>query len=100
MHDVEVARTRLSRRIAFCAPRQQEFATLVEFRDARAVVAVGDEQGAVWKPGEESGPVEVLVVGAGLAGRAKGLDQELAIIGEFENYVVIIIHYLDEFSGP
>ena len=50
VHIVHVARPLLVRRSAFLAPVKKELAVLVELRDARSVVAVGNKHGAVRKP--------------------------------------------------
>ena len=58
VHVAEVAGARLDRDRAagppLLAPLHQELAVLVELRDARAGVAVGDEEGAVGQPVDDT----------------------------------------------
>src|ERR1700680_2703769 len=50
VHGIEVVWSHLLAIFAPLAPRHQEFAGLIKFHDARFLVAVGDEEGAVRQP--------------------------------------------------
>ena len=83
--------------VPFLAPIHQEFPVLVELRDARAVVAVGDEHRAVGKPGKIGGTVEMRAVGALHRRRADGLHQLLAVMSEFVDRVHMVVDDPDMF---
>src|SRR6267154_3344271 len=74
------------------APVHQEFAVLIELRDARAVVSIGHEQGAVRQPRKESWPVEMRAIGAMYRGRANRLHEFLHVMREYVDGVHMIIH--------
>ena len=84
---------------ALHAPVHQELSVLVEFRDARAVVTVRDEQGAVRQPGKKRRPVEMRAVRAFYGGRADGLHELLHVMREDVNGVHVIVHDPDVFFG-
>src|SRR5687767_15829291 len=63
------------------APVHQELAVAIEFRDAGAGVAVGDEEGAVGKPRDISRSIEVVRSSPGHTAFAHRLH-ELAVVGE------------------
>ncbi len=82
---------------SFPAPIEEKFAVLVEFRDARSVVAVGDKESAVRKPGQKGRTVEMRAVRAGHSGRADRLNQLLAIVRELVNGLHMIVYDPDMF---
>ena len=51
--------------VSLLSPIEKELAVLVELRDARSVVSVSDEHGAVGKPRQKRRPIEMRSVGAG-----------------------------------
>ena len=97
VHVVHVARALVVRRRSFLSPIEKEFAVLVEFRDARSVVAVGHKHGAVGKPRQKRRAVEVRAVRAGHFGRADGLHQLFPVVRELIDRVHVIVDYPDMF---
>ena len=91
VHVVHVAGTRLVRRIALDAPLHQELPVLVELRDARAGVAVGDEERAVGQPVDERRPVEVRRVRALHLRRADRLHELLAVVREPVDHLHVVV---------
>src|SRR5271154_6785088 len=71
-----------TRRSALRAPLHQKLSVLVELRHARSGVSVGDEERPVGQPVDVCRAVEMRGVGAGHFGRADGLQQLAAIVGE------------------
>src|SRR5581483_10317398 len=92
VHVVEVARPLVVRRVALLAPIHYEFAVLVELCDARAVVAVRHEHGAVRQPRQERGPVEVRAVRPLHGWRAYRLHELLSVVRELVDRVHVIVN--------
>ena len=97
MHVAEVAGARIGglvatgTRSALGSPLHEELAVLIELRDARAGVAVGDEEGAVGQPVDVGRPVEVGGVRAFHFRRADGLQQLAAVVGELVDDLHVVV---------
>src|SRR5207247_8514914 len=78
------------------SPRQEELSIPVELDDARVRVAVGDEEGAVGKPGDVRGPAEMFVIIAGNARHAQGHQKLLSVVAELED---LLPHVVDDPHG-
>src|SRR3989442_714344 len=91
-----VYRVELAGAGAGCSPRQEELSIPVELDDARVRVSVGDEEGAVGKPGDVRGPTEMLVVIAGNACHAQGHQELLSVVAELED---LLTHVVDNPYG-
>ena len=72
------------------APVHQELAVAIELRDARAGVAVGDEERAVGQPRDVGRPVEVVRAAPRHAAFAHRLHQ-LAVVGEDVDLVHVVV---------
>src|SRR5579871_1786759 len=99
MHIVHVALALIVGRRPFLPPGEQKFPILVEFRDTRAVVAVGDEHGAVRQPGDIGWTVEMRSVGAFYCLRSDGLYQLLPVMREFVDRMHVVIHHPNMLFG-
>ena len=91
MNIIEISRALLVRRRALLSPVEEEFAILIELRDARSVVPIGDKHRAVREPCQKGRTVEVGTIGAFHLGRADGLNEFLSIVRELVNGVHVII---------
>src|SRR5215467_8802097 len=96
---VHVAGALLVGRRSLLSPIHEEFAVFVEFRDASAVIAVGDEHCAIGEPGYIGGTVEMRAVGAFRLRRADGLHELFAIVGELVDGVHVVIYDPDVLLG-
>ena len=84
-------RPELTRARSFLPPRHQELAVLVELDDALVLIAVGDEERAVGQPGDVGRPAEMAAVVAPDQPLAKRHDELLAVVGEFEDLLQIVV---------
>src|SRR2546428_5290497 len=73
------------------APVLDELAVFVELRDARAAVAVADEERAVGQPGDVGRPVEQIPGVASALALGAERHRELAVVGELVNHVQLIV---------
>ena len=97
VHAIEVAGSGFVRRIALLAPGGYVFAVFIELHHAGVGIAIGDEHGAIGKPSQVGGPVEVLVVVAVLIGHSQRQHQLFHVVGKFEDGVPVVIDQPDKF---
>src|SRR5580658_4667007 len=82
VHGIEIARPPLfAVNFSALTPGHQELSVLVKFHDARFLVAVGDKEGAVRKPGDVGLAAESFTRRTGLlnVGRAAGIASHLRV---------------------
>ena len=73
------------------APVHQELAVLVELRDARAAVAVADEERAVGQPRDVGRPIEQLAAVASALALGAERHHQLAVVGELVDHVQLVV---------
>ena len=89
----------LLRILGRAAPVHQELAVLVELRDARAAVAVADEERAVGQPVDIGGPIEELAAIAPSLALGAERHHQLAVIGELVDDVQLVVEHPDVLLG-
>src|SRR5215471_9041849 len=82
MHVVHVSRPLLVRRIPFLSPVEKKFTVLIEFHNARSVVAVRYKHRAVGEPCQERRSIEVCAVRSTLFWSTDRLDQFFSVVCE------------------
>src|SRR5262245_8579919 len=82
MHVVHISRPLLVRRIPFLSPVEKKFTVLIEFRNARSVVAVRHKHRAVGKPCQEGWSIEVCAIRSTLFLSTDRLDQFFSVVCE------------------
>src|SRR6266566_7595715 len=81
------------------SPGQQEFSVPVELYDACIAVTIADKKRAIRQPGDVGRPLEVFVVIARLVPLPEGHQKLLAIVGEFEDLMMNVVHHPDVVFG-
>src|SRR5262245_61519691 len=83
----------LARAFSWSTPGHQEFALFVELHDARIDVSITDEERYVGKKRDVRRPGEMCLIVSGNAGFSERSHQLLAVVGELENLVPVIIDH-------
>ena len=84
---------------AGCSPGREKFSIFVKLHDARIAITVADEECAIGQPGDVGGPLEMLVVIAGLVPHAQRHQKLFAVIGKLEDLMVNVVNHPDVVLG-